>query len=87
MMGDEAMWFESGHWIGFTDQMEEGRFFWLDGSDAEYTNWNGDGGFWQEPNNSGGNENCTEITAEGGWNDNYCDFPKKFICRRYDQIA
>jgi len=39
------------------------------------------------PNDHNGNEDCTEITSEGGWNDNNCDYPKKFICRRYDQVA
>jgi len=50
-------WWES-HWIGLTDVDEEGQFIWLDGSAAEYTNWNSG-----EPNNWSGNENCTEMNG------------------------
>jgi len=60
-------WWES-HWIGFTDEDEEGQFRWLDGSAAEYTNWNSG-----EPNNWAGNEQCTEMNGHGGWNDGNCD--------------
>jgi len=53
-------------WIGFNDEAQEGNFVWYDQSPVVYTNWNGG-----EPNNSG-NEDCTQIFANGLWNDLPC---------------
>ncbi len=55
-------------WIGFSDEKVEGTFEWYDGSPVTYTNWNKPG----EPNNAGGNENCTQIFPDGLWNDLNC---------------
>jgi gliding motility-associated-like protein len=55
-------------WIGFTDAKVEGTFEWYDGSPVTYTNWSKTG----EPNNAGGNENCTQIFPDGFWNDLNC---------------
>jgi hypothetical protein len=49
--------------IGFTDQVTEGNFLWIDGSPVTYTNWNAG-----EPNNSG-NEDYVQIYNTGVWND------------------
>ena len=54
-------------WIGYTDVVTEGTFLWLDGSPFGYTNWNAG-----EPNNAGGNENCTQMFPNGKWNDLNC---------------
>ncbi|MCT4580750.1 MAG: PKD domain-containing protein [Flavobacteriales bacterium] len=54
-------------WIGFTDENSEGNYYWYDGSPVIYTNWRAG-----EPNNSGGNENCTQIFPDGLWNDLNC---------------
>lgn len=54
-------------WIGFTDEGSEGTYYWYDGSPVVYTSWRGG-----EPNNSGGNENCTQIFPDGLWNDLNC---------------
>jgi gliding motility-associated-like protein len=54
-------------WIGYTDVVTEGTFLWLDGSPFGYTNWN-----TGEPNNAGGNENCTQMYPNGTWNDLDC---------------
>jgi hypothetical protein len=64
-------------WIGANDQATEGSFVWPDGTPvSSYTNWNGG-----EPNNWGGNEDCTElITGSGKWNDNNCAGGRYFIC-------
>jgi len=55
-------------WIGFSDKNTEGTFEWFDGSTVTYTNWAG-----SEPNNAGGDEDCTQIFADGFWNDLNCD--------------
>jgi Lectin C-type domain len=56
-------------WIGFNDIASEGTFVWVNGDPVTFTSWNSG-----EPNNSGGNENCAEISGSGGgWNDLPCD--------------
>ena len=71
-----------GHfWIGYTDELVEGTFVWVDGSTSTYTNWANN-----EPNNSGptNNEDYTLInatgTGDGFWNDgdNTSSFP--YVC-------
>ena len=56
-------------WIGLTDTSEEGVWRWLDGSLASL-----DGILWDrnEPNNSGGQENCAGLRANGFSNDLNC---------------
>ena len=63
-------------WIGVTDQNKEGK--WVDplGGDVRYTSWNGG-----EPNNSGGNEDCTMQHENKRWNDLNCDSEQPFICQ------
>ncbi len=55
-------------WIGFTDAALEGTFVWYDSAPVTYSNWAPG-----EPNNSGGNENCTQIYPDGTWNDLNCN--------------
>lgn len=59
-------------WIGFNDEAVEGQFVWYDQSPVVYTNWASG-----EPNNSGGNEDCTQIypggSQPGTWNDLKCN--------------
>jgi gliding motility-associated-like protein len=54
-------------WIGFSDELVEGTFVWYDQSPVVYTNWAPG-----EPNQSG-NEDCTQIYANGQWNDLSCN--------------
>lgn len=54
-------------WIGFNDEAVEGDFVWYDQSPVVYTNWASG-----EPNNSGNNEDCTQIYPNGSWNDLPC---------------
>lgn len=63
-------------WLGFTDAEYEGEFEWVDGSDADYTNWGGG-----EPNDAGGNEDCTQLTGSGVWNDLDCGAELPYVCR------
>ena len=55
-------------WIGFNDEAVEGTFVWYDQSPVVYTNWAPG-----EPNNSGGDEDCTQIYPNGSWNDLPCN--------------
>lgn len=55
-------------WIGFNDEQTEGSFVWYDQSPITYTNWAPG-----EPNNTGGNEDCTQIYPDGMWNDLNCN--------------
>ena len=54
-------------WIGFIRTFPGGPFVWTDSSAISYTNWAPG-----EPNNAGGVEGCTQIYANGGWNDLNC---------------
>jgi gliding motility-associated-like protein len=54
-------------WIGYSDALSEGNYVWYDGAPLSYSNWAPG-----EPNNAGGNENCTQIYPDGGWNDLNC---------------
>ncbi|MCD6018821.1 MAG: hypothetical protein K0S53_1942 [Bacteroidetes bacterium] len=53
-------------WIGYGDAITEGSFVWYDGSPVVYSNW-----AVGEPNNAG-DEDCTQIYPDGGWNDLNC---------------
>lgn len=54
-------------WIGFNDEATEGSFVWYDQAPVVYTNWAAG-----EPNDAGGNEDCTQIYPDGFWNDLPC---------------
>ena len=63
-------------WFGFNDRTTEGTFAWSDGSEVLYTNWHSG-----EPNDSGGNEDCTQHNrfTDGTWNDEPCTSSFYFI--------
>ncbi|MBM4365420.1 MAG: hypothetical protein FJ102_04345 [Deltaproteobacteria bacterium] len=64
-------------WIGLGDAGTEGSYQWDGGSDSPYTNWRAG-----EPNDFGGNEDCTwyAYTGAGAWNDKDCATLGSFIC-------
>jgi hypothetical protein len=80
-----------GFHIGGTDATTEGAWVWEGTTDqfwqgtangmpigGRYTNW--DGG---EPNDSSAAEDCTEMKADGLWNDISCvGTALRFVCRR-----
>ena len=53
-----------GAYIGLTDEVTEGTFLWVDGSQMTYSNWNAG-----EPNNVGGVEHYVALNSNGTWND------------------
>lgn len=60
----------------------EGKFEWIDNTDFNATifnNWRTKNG---EPNDYNNNEDCTEITFDGKWNDNNCEIKFGFICKK-----
>ncbi len=63
-------------WIGFTDEVQQGRWTTVTGHRMRYSHWRPG-----EPNNAGGHEHCAEwYTADGGWNDIQCEQPHVGIC-------
>jgi hypothetical protein len=65
-----------GWFIGLSDAASEGTFVWIDGGGLDFTHWN-----TGEPNDAGGNEDCTEMDLAGGiWNDVPCGDPRAFVC-------
>jgi hypothetical protein len=66
-------------WIGLHDTISESHFQWVeDGSLPLYTNWNPG-----EPNNSGGDEDCTHMYNNGQWNDRTCSARSPSVCERF----
>ena len=61
----------AGAWIGMADVEEEGKFKWVDGTNATYVNWcRGEGPYGPEPNDYE-NEDHVHIAMNFGgcWND------------------
>lgn len=61
-------------WIGFTDINIEGNFQWVTSESVAYTNWNSG-----EPNDSGSNEDHTEMYTSGRWNDSRGTNSKRYV--------
>lgn len=62
-------------WLGLNDREVEGDYAWANGSGSSYENWAGG-----EPNNNGGNEDCTRIAPNGEWNDVQCSVLNVVLC-------
>ena len=71
------------HWLGLSDVETEDEWLWVDGEEADYTNW-----AENQPDNAGAGENCAAIwnglvgeeQIVGEWNDGACATPLPFIC-------
>lgn len=51
-------------WIGLSDEDEEGAFYWVDGTELVYENWESG-----EPSNTGGVEHNVHFSTGYEWND------------------
>jgi hypothetical protein len=72
---DAASGYGISFWIGLNDLQTESELRWVsDGSLVSYEDYHPG-----EPNDAGGNEDCTEMTG-GGWNDFDCAATFAYIC-------
>jgi formylglycine-generating enzyme required for sulfatase activity len=74
-------------WLGATDEVVEGRWVWVDGTEMRYKNWDP---AWSQPNNGGSSGYpehylLTQISANGKWWDvpEYCGppFHPGYVCQ------
>ncbi|XP_034044863.1 hepatic lectin-like [Thalassophryne amazonica] len=70
-----------GHWIGLSDEEEEGTWKWVNGEPLNTTYW-----LSGEPNNTGNNEDCAVVLPSKSlinWNDLNCQqFLRRWICEK-----
>ncbi|XP_044518712.1 pulmonary surfactant-associated protein A-like [Gracilinanus agilis] len=60
--------------LGLREGIKQGKFYYLDGSPVNYTNW-----YSGRPDGEG-QENCVEMYTDGTWNDRYCYKDRLGIC-------
>ncbi|XP_054648060.1 lithostathine-1-alpha-like [Dunckerocampus dactyliophorus] len=65
-------------WIGLHDNLEEGDYMWVDGTDVSFTNF----GVLPTPPDADG-EDCVEIEEDDGlWDDDECTDGNPYVCIR-----
>ena len=75
-LGGDALWLGSRR-----DPTNRQTWFWSDGRPWGYTNWAPN-----EPNDYGGNEDCTFIKTNG-WYDKACSPTLQFICKKDKHLS
>uniref|UniRef100_A0A3B5Q1R7 C-type lectin domain-containing protein n=1 Tax=Xiphophorus maculatus TaxID=8083 RepID=A0A3B5Q1R7_XIPMA len=82
---EECFW-RREFWIGLTDSMEEGKWFWVDGSPLHKSL-----SFWnqsQPDNRTKVEADCVRMGKKGkpdnlkSWFDTSCNYPQKSICEK-----
>ncbi|SCW32657.1 RHS repeat-associated core domain-containing protein [Eubacterium ruminantium] len=61
--------------IGFTDEVNEGEWRWINGQPVTYTRWD-----IEEPNNGFGGQNYAYMYDDGTWDDGKSDRDRYYIC-------
>ena len=63
--------------IGINDRVTEGNYVWDSGDTTPYLGWH-----VGEPNNFGGDQDCTVLSGQfgGNWDDGHCDRAEYYIC-------
>uniref|UniRef100_A0A3B5QID9 C-type lectin domain-containing protein n=1 Tax=Xiphophorus maculatus TaxID=8083 RepID=A0A3B5QID9_XIPMA len=78
-------------WIGLTDSVEEGKWFWVDGSPLDESFW-----YFDQPDDLSVNNlpgaDCVRMGEQVEdnlkcWHDRNCDYPQKSICEKTAQIV
>lgn len=64
-------------WLGLTDGVTEGQWYWVDGSTGYYNNWD-----YGEPNDYQYGEDCAVLRASGAWDDFDCEQTHAYVCER-----
>lgn len=62
-------------WLGGSDEVQEGRFVWLDNTALSFTSW-----LPGQPNDANGNEDYIELLPDGAWNDQNGSVNREYIC-------
>ncbi|KAM9208133.1 asialoglycoprotein receptor 1-like isoform 2-T3 [Dugong dugon] len=67
-------------WMGLTDK--NGPWKWVDGTDYEtgFKNWRPEQPDDWYGHGLGGGEDCAHFTNNGGWNDDVCQRPYRWVC-------
>ncbi|XP_028822895.1 galactose-specific lectin nattectin-like isoform X1 [Denticeps clupeoides] len=66
-------------WIGGSDAVKVGTWFWSDGSKWDFAEWASG-----EPNNGGQKQHCAQLWAAANMNfdDFYCESPLAYVCAK-----
>ncbi|XP_034044860.1 C-type lectin domain family 4 member F-like isoform X2 [Thalassophryne amazonica] len=68
------------HWIGFTDEEEEGTWKWVNGEPLNTMYWR-----TKQPDNYNNNEDCATVVPHdslNNWNDLDCQKSRRWICEK-----
>ena len=77
-LGGDALWLG-----GRRDPTNRQTWFWSDGTPWGYTNW-----AQNEPNDNGGNSDCSLIRLSGNdWGDKKCSQLRTFVCKKGKNLS
>ena len=67
-------------WVGGSDNITEGIWYWYDGSEWNFENWDIDTPDNLYKSSKIPSEDCLELTQTGKWNDYACAYSKYYVC-------